>query len=146
MANAVVHDVTLEGGDLGDLARAELRGQMAGMAQLVMMGKMWAINGTVGYRMDMPPQFTFRRGETAVLHFKNHSAWPHPMHLHGHHLEIVRHTGDTSQVGLRLDTVLLGPGEEAVAAFVADNPGDWMFHCHILGHAEAGMSAVIRVL
>lgn len=145
MANARTYDVLLDGGDLGDLNRAELRGQVAGLAQLVMMGKMWAINGVVGYRMDMPPQFTFKRGETAVLHFRNHSAWPHPMHMHGHHFEVISHTGDTERVGMKLDTVLLGPGEEARVAFVADNPGDWMFHCHILGHAEAGMSAVIRV-
>ncbi|HEY5719538.1 MAG TPA: multicopper oxidase family protein [Gammaproteobacteria bacterium] len=145
MANAKSYDVVLDGGDLGDLDRAEIRGQLAGVAQLVMMGKMWAINGVVGYRMDMPPQFSFKRGETAVLRFRNHSAWPHPMHLHGHHFEVVSHTGDPGRVGMNLDTVLLGPGEEAVVAFVADNPGDWMFHCHILGHAEAGMTAVIRV-
>ena len=30
-------------------------------------------------------------------------------------------------------------------AFVADNPGSWLFHCHILGHARAGMMSVIRV-
>ncbi len=146
MAKAKTYDVVLDGGDLGDLNRAEMRGQVAGMAQLVMMGKMWAINGVVGYRMDMPPQFTFKRGETAVLQFRNHSAWPHPMHMHGHHFEVLSHSGNPGRVGINLDTVLLGPGEEARVAFVADNPGDWMFHCHILGHAEAGMTAVIRVL
>jgi FtsP/CotA-like multicopper oxidase with cupredoxin domain len=31
------------------------------------------------------------------------------------------------------------------AAFVADNPGDWMFHCHILGHQGGGLMSVIRV-
>ncbi len=139
-------EVLLDGGDLGDLARAELRGQIAGMAQLVMMGKMWAINGVVGYRMDMPPQFTFRRGESVVLRFRNHSAWPHPMHLHGHHFEVLSHSGEPHQAGLLMDTVLLGPGDQAKVAFVADNPGDWMFHCHILSHAEAGMSAVVRVV
>jgi FtsP/CotA-like multicopper oxidase with cupredoxin domain len=67
------------------------------------------------------------------------------MHLHGHHFEVLDHSGDPAQVGHLLDTVLLGPGEAARVAFVADNPGDWMFHCHILGHAEAGMTAVVRV-
>ena len=28
---------------------------------------------------------------------------------------------------------------------VADNPGDWMSHCHILPHAEDGMMTVLRV-
>jgi len=30
-------------------------------------------------------------------------------------------------------------------AFVADNPGDWMIHCHILDHQQGGMMAVIRI-
>ncbi len=44
-----------------------------------------------------------------------------------------------------LDTVLLDPDETAELAFVADNPGDWPCHCHILEHMEAGMNAVSRV-
>ena len=35
--------------------------------------------------------------------------------------------------------------ERAEIAFVADNPGDWMFHCHILEHQEGGMMGAIRV-
>jgi FtsP/CotA-like multicopper oxidase with cupredoxin domain len=37
------------------------------------------------------------------------------------------------------------PRESADVAFVADNPGDWMIHCHILDHQEAGMMGVVRV-
>ncbi len=44
-----------------------------------------------------------------------------------------------------LDTVLLERDETAELAFVADNPGDWLFHCHILEHMKAGMNAVFRV-
>ena len=43
------------------------------------------------------------------------------------------------------DTILIPPRERAQIAFVADNPGDWMFHCHILEHQESGMMGVIRV-
>ena len=35
--------------------------------------------------------------------------------------------------------------ETVEIAFVADNPGSWLFHCHILEHHEAGMGAVINV-
>ena len=55
------------------------------------------------------------------------------------------HSGDSNAPGQWLDTVLLGPQERAIVAFVADNPGNWLFHCHILGHARAGMLAVVRV-
>ncbi len=44
-----------------------------------------------------------------------------------------------------LDTVLVDPEESVEVAFVADNPGDWLFHCHILEHMEAGMFATLRV-
>jgi FtsP/CotA-like multicopper oxidase with cupredoxin domain len=44
-----------------------------------------------------------------------------------------------------LDTVLLDPDSRAEIAFVADNPGDWMLHCHVLEHQAAGMMATVRV-
>ena len=43
------------------------------------------------------------------------------------------------------DTVLTAPRGRVDSAFVADNRGDWMFHCHILEHEAAGMMGVIRV-
>jgi FtsP/CotA-like multicopper oxidase with cupredoxin domain len=39
----------------------------------------------------------------------------------------------------------MAPEERVEIAFVADNPGDWMFHCHILEHQAAGMMGIIRV-
>lgn len=44
-----------------------------------------------------------------------------------------------------LDTVLLPPRSRAEIAFVADNPGNWMHHCHVLEHQATGMMAVVRV-
>jgi plastocyanin len=43
------------------------------------------------------------------------------------------------------DTLLVEPNETADLAFVADNPGDWMLHCHVTDHQESGMMAVIHV-
>jgi FtsP/CotA-like multicopper oxidase with cupredoxin domain len=43
------------------------------------------------------------------------------------------------------DTVLLDPRTRAEIAFVADNPGDWMLHCHVLEHQASGMMALVRV-
>src|SRR3546814_6598930 len=42
-------------------------------------------------------------------------------------------------------SVLIAPRERVEIALVADNPGDWMFHCHILEHQAAGMMGVIRI-
>ena len=42
-------------------------------------------------------------------------------------------------------TVLLAPKERVTVAFVADNPGDWKFHCHLIEHQETGMLSYLRV-
>jgi FtsP/CotA-like multicopper oxidase with cupredoxin domain len=42
------------------------------------------------------------------------------------------------------DTISLEPGDEYIVAFEADNPGNWLFHCHDLHHATAGMVDVIK--
>ena len=43
------------------------------------------------------------------------------------------------------DTVLVAPKERVEIAFIADNPGDWMMHCHIIEHQETGMMGYVRV-
>jgi FtsP/CotA-like multicopper oxidase with cupredoxin domain len=75
----------------------------------------------------------------------NHTAWHHPMHLHGHPFRVIAREGQPTRYREWQDTVLMAPHERVEIAFVADNPGDWMFHCHILEHQAAGMMGVIRV-
>ncbi len=145
LSNALVQPVDLRGGDLGQLKRARLGDQQLEITRLYLLGKMWAINDVANDGFTDVPMFSVTRGRTVVLEFKNHSAWPHPMHLHGHHFKVIEHSRDREVVGKWLDTVMLGPEESARVAFVADNPGKWLFHCHILGHARAGMMAVIQV-
>ena len=115
------------------------------ITRLYLLGKMWAINDVANSGYADIPMFSVERGRTVMLEFRNHSAWPHPMHLHGHHFKVIEHSRDREVVGKWLDTVMLGPEESARVAFVADNPGKWLFHCHILGHARAGMMSVIQV-
>lgn len=64
----------------------------------------------------------------------------HPMHLHGHFFQVLSKDGKPIEGSpIVKDTLNLRPGEEYEVAFVADNPGEWMFHCHDLHHASAGM-------
>jgi FtsP/CotA-like multicopper oxidase with cupredoxin domain len=141
----LIKRIDLKGGDLGQLKQAQFGDQQIEITRLYLLGKMWAINGVVNSGYGDVPMFTVKRGRTVILDFRNHSAWPHPMHLHGHHFKVIEHSRDREVVGKWLDTVMLGPEESAKVAFVADNPGSWLFHCHILGHARAGMMSVIRV-
>lgn len=140
-----VQRIDLKGGDLGQLKEAKFGDQQLEITRLYLLGKMWAINDIANNGYTDVPLFSVKRGRTVILDFRNHSAWPHPMHLHGHHFKVIEHSRDREVVGKWLDTVMLGPEESAKVAFVADNPGGWLFHCHILGHAKAGMMSVIRV-
>ena len=72
----------------------------------------------------------------------NETAWWHPMHLHGHAFRVLSRNDTPTRLREWQDTVLMAPREKIEIAFVADNPGDWMFHCHILQHQESGMMGV----
>jgi FtsP/CotA-like multicopper oxidase with cupredoxin domain len=113
-------------------------GGMAGM-----MG--WTVNGVSATGHVHEPMLTIARGQTAVMDLKNDTAWWHPIHLHGHSFRVISRNGKPTQHREWQDTVLIPPQESAQIAFVADNPGDWMLHCHILEHQAAGMTAAFRV-
>ena len=93
----------------------------------------------------MAPMLTLKRCRSCVLAVSNETAWWHPMHLHSHSFRVVSRNGAPTAHREWLDTMLLGPRERVEVAFVADNPGDWMVHCHILEHQAGGMMGVIRV-
>ncbi len=93
----------------------------------------------------MEPFLTIERGHSCLLAMVNDTAWHHPIHLHGHSFRVVSRDGRPTVHREWRDTVLMNPQEKVEIAFVADNPGDWMFHCHILEHQAGGMMGVIRV-
>ena len=76
---------------------------------------------------------------------RNETSWWHPMHLHGHSFRVLRRNGRAEPHTPWADTVLVAPRETADVAFVADNPGDWMLHCHVIEHQAAGMMTLLRV-
>ncbi len=91
----------------------------------------WAIDGQQYPNAD---PLEIREGERVRVNLSNMSMMLHPMHLHGHFFRV----GNTLK-----DTVLVEPHMgRASFEFVADNPGDWLFHCHNLYHMEAGMARV----
>jgi FtsP/CotA-like multicopper oxidase with cupredoxin domain len=82
-----------------------------------------------------------KKGDTVKMRFVNNSkSDDHPMHLHGHFFQVLSKNGQPLEGSPMVkDTLNVKPGEEYTVAFEADNPGDWMFHCHDLHHASAGM-------
>lgn len=108
----------------------------------------WSINKTTwpadGHNRLPPPLAVLQRGRSYVFALTNISKQFHPIHFHGHTWSVL----DSTRQQLpphRADTVLLVPRETLRVAFVADNPGDWMFHCHLIEHQETGMMGYVRV-
>jgi FtsP/CotA-like multicopper oxidase with cupredoxin domain len=84
-----------------------------------------------------------KKGERVTVELINRTAMSHPMHLHGHHFQLVAVNGQAVAGPLR-DTHLVPAGSSATIAFDADNPGNWAFHCHNLYHMAAGMMTELR--
>lgn len=149
LARAERHDVVFSGGAMGSMTGAMLDGQRLEPRALIQRGKAWAINGVAAGDHDadhaVAPFLTLKRGTSCVLAMHNDTPWPHPIHLHGHTFLVLAVNGAPSALREWRDTVLLQPREKADIAFVADNPGDWMFHCHVLDHQQGGMMAHLRV-
>lgn len=86
------------------------------------------------------PNMVVREGETIKMTFVNRSYDHHPMHLHGHHVQVLTRNGrPVTGSPWRADSLNVAPGETYEVAFKADNPGLWMDHCHNLFHAKVGM-------
>ncbi|TNF63368.1 MAG: multicopper oxidase family protein [Rhodobacteraceae bacterium] len=140
LASAPLYTMRLEGGAMRGLGPSMHEGRLTEPQDLYAQEKFWALSGHV----DLPdiPVIDAARGDTHRIAMVNETAFPHGMHLHGHHFHVLDADGG---LGPLRDTVLVAPGQTRQIAFVADNPGDWLLHCHMLGHAQAGMKTWYRV-
>jgi FtsP/CotA-like multicopper oxidase with cupredoxin domain len=111
-------------------------------------GTFWTLDGKAWPDRDHknlpPPLFSFSRGENVVLEFENTTSRAHPIHIHGHTMKVLS-TSLLKRPLHRADTVLVLPNERVTIGFVADNPGNWMIHCHIIEHQETGMMGWFHV-
>lgn len=144
-AAAERHRIKFGGGMMGAMTTAMMGGRRVDFREMMHNGKAWTVNGIAAVGPIMEPFLTLARGRSHILELDNRTAWPHPIHLHGHSFRVIGRNGKPTQRREWLDTVLMAPRERVEIAFVADNPGDWMFHCHIAEHMEGGMMGVIRV-
>ena len=136
-------DLVMEGGAMGAMRSAVYDGRERSIQELVAEGQVWALNGVAG--MTDTPLARIERGRSVVLNFDNQTAWPHGMHMHGHHFRAVARNGEALDSGPWRDTELVAPNEKISVAFVADNPGQWLIHCHMLEHQAAGMKTWFEV-
>jgi FtsP/CotA-like multicopper oxidase with cupredoxin domain len=105
-------------------------------------GDVWMING------ELFPDVTVESlalGADAIVEVRNISPSNHPFHLHGHSFEVLSVDGEAPGWRTVEDTIDVGIRSVVRLRLIADNPGDWMAHCHILPHAHQGMMTVLRV-
>lgn len=85
-------------------------------------------------------EWAVKRGDVVRVRIANVSNLIHPMHLHGHDFVVLAKDGEPLKAPQTMNTVNVAPGETYDIAFVANNPGAWMFHCHELHHTMNGSS------
>lgn len=143
--NALRVEVPLDGGAMSALIMGSMRGgqEIPGHG-LDSRARIWTLAGKASSGHDGPPLLSVARGRTVMLNFDNRTAFAHAMHVHGHHFRLLDRLDDGWKP-FWLDTVVVEPRQNARIAFVADNPGKWMIHCHMLEHQETGMAAWFEV-
>ena len=106
-------------------------GSEAGSSVMGMDYNYWTINGKSFPDTD---PLEVKYGETVRIRLTNVSNGIHPMHMHGHDFRIIAKDGHPLAVPQIVNTVTVNPGETYDIDFIADNPGEWIFHCHELHH------------
>jgi manganese oxidase len=107
----------------------------------------WTINGKSF--PDTEPMIV-KIGDRVRIRLANISNGIHPMHMHGHDFRIIAKDGHPLQHPQIVNTVTVNPGETYDIDFIANNPGEWLFHCHELHHTTnadvepGGLISVIK--
>ncbi|PKF81453.1 copper oxidase [Vibrio sp. vnigr-6D03] len=112
--------------------------------------KFWLMNKRAWEGMSKDsipaPLATLEFGKTYIFNLRNVTQYHHPIHLHGHTFTVLELDGKKLDEPFHTDTVLLGKNGKARAAFVADNLGRWMYHCHVIEHMKTGLMGYIEVV
>ncbi|MCP4490819.1 MAG: multicopper oxidase family protein [Gammaproteobacteria bacterium] len=130
--------LSVEGGAMGRMKSATYQGKEMGINELVQNKQIWAFNGVAG--LANKPLFKVKRGTAISLDIENKNSWPHGLHVHGHHFI------DDRQPDFWRDTALFTRQEKSSLTFVADNPGKWLIHCHMIEHQAGGMVTWFEVI
>lgn len=139
LANAEVIDFVFGWSPEGDAPRASICGSLG--------YTFWSINREA-WKGDFPgpldPLARMKLGKSYILRLRNESPNAHPIHLHGVSFQLLR-SNKRKLPPLVTDTALLLEEETLEVALVADNPGDWAFHCHVIEHQKTGLAGFLRI-
>ena len=97
--------------------------------------------------------YVIKNNEIVDIIVNNYDPGAHPFHLHGHEVQVLYRSGPNTApfkggggiqypaIPMRRDTVTMAPNGVLVLRYKADNPGVWLFHCHIEWHILQGLTA-----
>ncbi len=112
--------------------------------KLVLGGDMeryiWHINGKAAFE---DRNILINEGDVVRFTFVNETMMHHPMHLHGHFFRVINSNGDKSPLKHTVDVPPMGT---RIIEFYANEPGQWMLHCHNLYHMKTGMARVVKYM
>ena len=78
------------------------------------------------------PDVRAKVGQDVALHVFGMDNNFHDFHIHGHRWK--------DDAGAFVDTPSVGPNETTTVRFIEDNPGRWLYHCHVFSHQDGGMA------
>jgi FtsP/CotA-like multicopper oxidase with cupredoxin domain len=148
VGKATDHYLMFEGGVSGAPAIGNVDGKVLKVEEIMEKhGLAWTMNYSAQHEHALmhEPLFHMRKGEHVTLKMINNTDYEHPMHLHGHFFRVLALNDAPTRLREWRDTVTIGPRGTCDIAFVAENVGEWMFHCHILDHAAGGMMGTVVV-
>lgn len=99
----------------------------------------WSINDK---KLSQATFFEARVGERLEIRLINETMMEHPMHMHGAFFMVENGKGERAPLK---HTIIVKPGETITVHTSFDEPGPWVFHCHLFYHAAAGMVQAIVV-
>ncbi|GAA6153614.1 multicopper oxidase family protein [Pseudoteredinibacter isoporae] len=108
----------------------------------------WTINRRAWEGMspeNIPePLAKLELGKSYIFDLKNNTPHRHPIHIHGVMFKVIKSNKKKIEP-FYTDTVLMEKNERVQIAFVADNPGRWMYHCHVIEHMKTGLMGYIEI-
>lgn len=140
VSGPVIETLTVD--DLKAQAPTTLPNKKVHDVKLVLGGDMeryvWHINNKT---IAEDTLIEIQEGDVVRFTFVNETMMHHPMHLHGHFFRVLNKNGDYSPLK---HTVDVGPHMTRTIEFYANEPGQWMLHCHNLYHMKTGMARVVK--
>lgn len=143
--DAAVAKIPSQGPDAGPVLDLALESQLMALAPLASLAptksfQMSLTGDMAAYKwgIETSPSLLVDLGDRVEVTLTNNTMMAHPMHLHGHHFQVVAIDGQRFSGAVR-DTLLMPPMRSVTIAVDADNAGQWAFHCHHLYHMATGM-------